>query len=122
MLPITPIGSKVMTLFLASVLTSLKPSMPQPLILVTQQLVCTDGTGPDPTTGLCADGSHPNHSLNPSMPQPLICYPTTVCSDGTGPDPTTGLCADGYNHSLIIQCKPTGVTTAEQQPVCSDTG
>ena len=24
-----------------------------------QQLVCADGTAPDPTTGLCADGSQP---------------------------------------------------------------
>ena len=49
-----------------------------------EQLVCNDGTSPDVTTGLCADGSQPQGQA----PQQL------VCNDGTSPD-VNGLCADG---------------------------
>ena len=50
-------------------------------------MVCSDGTAPDVTTGLCADGSRP-------QPQGQVAQ-QLVCSDGSAPDVTTGLCADG---------------------------
>ena len=74
-----------------------------------QQLVCSDGTGPDPTTGLCADGSQPqpqSQSFNATAPGVTTPEQQLVCADGTGPDPTTGLCADGsqpqrLSHSML---------------------
>jgi len=56
-----------------------------------------DGTSPDPSTGLCADGSQPqsqNATTAGAAPlsqgeQPL------VCADGSIPDSATSLCADG---------------------------
>jgi hypothetical protein len=64
--------------------------------LATQQLVCTDGTGPDPTTGLCADGSQPqSQSFDATAPGVATATQQLVCSDGTEPDVITGLCADG---------------------------
>jgi hypothetical protein len=72
---------------------------PAPL---TEQLVCTDGFAPDPSTGLCADGTQPQAfnattsvSLHTSDQQQL------VCSDGFAPDPSTGLCADGTQPEVI---------------------
>ena len=70
----------------ASVLTvhNHRPSMLQ-LVPTTapvpeQQLVCTDGTAPDPTTGLCADGSQPQPFNATAVPttapvpeQQLVC-------------------------------------------------
>ena len=68
---------------------------------------------PDPTTGLCADGSQPqpqpqSQSFNATAPGVTTPEQQLVCTDGTGPDPTTGLCADGsqpepnHNHSLSL--------------------
>ena len=52
-----------------------------------QQLVCSDGTAPDPTTGLCADGSQPqSQSFNATAPD-VTNLQQLVCADGTGPDP-----------------------------------
>ena len=59
-------------------------------------LSAADGTGPDPTTGLCADGSQPqpqSQSFNATAAD--LATQQLVCADGPGPDPTTGLCADG---------------------------
>ena len=61
-----------------------------------QQLVCADGTAPDVTTGLCADGSQPqSQSFNATAPGVTTPEQQLVCADGTAPDVTTGLCADG---------------------------
>ena len=58
------------------------------------------------------------------MPQPLILLPNNLSAvTVTGPDPTTGLCADGSQpQSQALNGTPAGVTTAEQQPICSDAG
>ena len=69
-----------------------------------QQLVCADGTGPDPTTGLCADGSQPqSQPFNATPPGVTTAEQQLVCADGTAPDPTTGLCADG-SQPQPFQC------------------
>ena len=60
----------------------------------TQQLIYSNGPGPDPTTGLCADGSQPqSQALNATAAD--LATQQLLCSNGTAPDPTTGLCADG---------------------------
>ena len=60
------------------------------------QLVCADGTAPNVTTGLCADGSQPqSQSFNATCPGVTTPEQQLVCADGTAPDVTTGLCADG---------------------------
>ena len=68
-----------------------------------QQLVCADGTAPDPTTGLCADGSQAQ-PFNATAPGVTTAEQQLVCADGTGPDPTTGLCADGSQPQSQLQC------------------
>ena len=64
-----------------------------------QEMTCSDGTAPDVTTGLCADGSQPQPRTTPENVSGAAGGVTTeeqlVCSDGTAPDVTTGLCADG---------------------------
>ena len=49
-----------------------------------QQLVCTDGTAPDPTTGLCADGSQPQafNATDATTPAPTTPEQQLVCTDG----------------------------------------
>ena len=80
---------------------------------------------PDPTTGLCADGSQPQ-PFNATVATDSWSYycRTTTCLYlmGAAPDPTTGLCADGSQpqpFNATVATAP-GVTTAEQQLVCSD--
>ena len=62
-------------------------------------MVCSDGSAPDVTTGLCADGSQPQPQgqapENVSGAAGGIAEQQLVCSDGSAPDVTTGLCADG---------------------------
>ena len=84
--------------------------------------VCADGTGPDPTTGLCADGSQPlSQAFNTTAPGVTTAEQQLVCADGTGPDPTTGLCADGSQpQSQSFNATAPGVTTATPQLVCAD--
>ena len=86
--------------------------------------ICADGPGPDPTTGLCADGSQPqSQTLNATSPGVTTAeLQQLVCADGTGPDSTTGLCADGSQpQSQTLNATSPGVTTAEQQQlVCAD--
>ena len=66
-----------------------------------QQLVCSDGTSPDVTTGLCADGSQPQpqgqapENVSGGGAGGVTTEEQLVCNDGTSPDVTTGLCADG---------------------------
>ena len=61
-------------------------------------LLCNDQTLPDPTTGLCSDGSPPSSNASSAVPA-LTDNVTTetplICNDQTLPDPTTGLCSDG---------------------------
>ena len=91
-----------------------------------EQLVCADGTAPDATTGLCADGSQPqpqSQSFNATAPGVTTPEQQLVCADGTGPDATTGLCADGSQpqpQSQSFNATAPGVTTPEQQLVCAD--
>ena len=82
--------------------------------------VCADGSFPDVTTGLCADGSQPqSQALNATAAD--LATQQLVCADGTGPDPTTGLCADGSQpQSQSFNTTAPGVTTPEQQLVCAD--
>ena len=56
---------------------------------------CSDGTAPDVTTGLCADGNPPPPAANLTQAPAATNEPGQVCADGSFPDPTTGLCADG---------------------------
>ena len=78
-------------------------------------------TAPDPTTGLCADGSQPQSQ--PSMLQllPLLLLNSNLSvADGTAPDPTTGLCADGSQpQPFNATVAPTTAPVPEQQLVCS---
>ena len=66
-----------------------------------EQLVCNDGTSPDVTTGLCADGSQPQpqgqapENVSGGGAGGVTTEEQLVCNDGTSPDVTTGLCADG---------------------------
>ena len=136
----------------------------QPLLLfLNNNLSVADNTAPDPTTGLCADGSQPQPSMLQLSPATApVPEQQLVCTDNTAPDPTTGLCADGsqpqpsmlqlfqplllflnnnlsvlivlhltqppasvlmvhnHNHSMLQLLQSTGVTTAEQQLVCTD--
>lgn len=65
-------------------------------LVAPEQIVCSDGTPPDPTTGLCADGLQPqpqSQALNATAGD--LATQQLVCSDGTEPDVITGLCADG---------------------------
>ena len=91
------------------------------LQLLSRNLSAADGTGPDPTTGLCADGSQPqSQALNATSPGVTTAeQQELVCADGASPDPTTGLCADGSQPQPFNATAP-GVTTAEPQLVCSD--
>ena len=73
--------------------------LPAPCSTPEQQLVCADGTGPDPTTGLCADGSQPqSQSFNATAPGVTTPEQQLVCADGTGPDPTTASVLMVHNH------------------------
>ena len=47
-----------------------------------QELFCADGASPDPTTGLCADGSQPQ-PFNATAPGVTTAEPQLVCSDGS---------------------------------------
>ena len=74
----------------------LMPQLLELLLLLNNNLSAADGTAPDPTTGLCADGSQPQSQFNATAPGVTTAeQQQLVCADGTGPDPTTGLCADG---------------------------
>ena len=77
-----------------------------------QEVTCSDGTAPDVTIGLCADGSQPQGQVpeNAGGAAGGVAEQQLVCSDGTAPDVTTGLCADGS--------QPQG--QAPPQLVCSD--
>ena len=68
-----------------------------------QQLVCADGTAPDPTTGLCADGSQPQAISMLHLLALLLLNSNLSAADDTAPDVTTGLCADG-SQPQAIQC------------------
>ena len=75
-----------------------------------QDFFCADGTAPDVTTGLCADGSQPqSQSFNATAPGVTTPEQQLICADGTAPDVTTGLCADGsqpqsqsFNATLLV--------------------
>ena len=84
------------------------------LLPLSPQLVCSDGTAPDVTTGLCADGSQAQ-PFNATPPGVRPAEQQLVCADGASPDPTTGLCADG-SQPQPVDAVP-GVTTAEPQLV-----
>ena len=88
------------------------PPKPPPCPPGVQQgtLVCSDGSQPDPNTGLCADGSTPQPCQPAPQRPPQPCPPgwTQVCGDSSTPDPNTGLCADGSQPT----CQP----PQQQQP------
>ena len=67
------------------------------LLFLNNNLSVADGTAPDPTTGLCADGSQPQpfNATVATAPGVTTAEQQLVCTDDTAPDPTTGLCADG---------------------------
>ena len=94
------------------------PNLPE------SQLVCSDGTAPDATTGLCADGSQPqpqSQSFNATAPGVTTPEQQLVCADGTAPDATTGLCADGSQpQPFNATASPTAYYLAEPQLVCAD--
>ena len=75
------------------------------LLLLNSNLSVADGTGPDPTTGLCADGSQPQPQPQSQalIPQPIILLPdnnlyAVMVLDQTQP-PASVLMVHNHNHN-----------------------
>ena len=95
--------------------TTIQCTASSPAPTFDQQLACADGTSPDPSTGLCADGSQPQpFNATASSPAPTFDQ-QLACADGTSPDPSTGLCADGSQPQPFNATASSPAPTSEQQ-------